>query len=148
MSPYEVALVKLVEHDRAHSAQRGVERHPAQQDPLRHKPDPRPFADARLEPDLVSHRVAERRPRFLGHALGEHPRGEPARLEHDDLAPPAEQPVAQEHLRDLRRFSRARRRLHDQPARSAQRPDDPRFEFVDRQVLRVDGHGEEAVRNR
>ena len=41
----EMALVKLVEHDRRDAAQRRIERHLPQQDPLRYEPNPRALAD-------------------------------------------------------------------------------------------------------
>ncbi len=69
-----------------------------------------------FQPDLVTHHLAQRRPHFLRHALGQHPRRQPARLEHHDLALFAEQAVAQQDLRNLGGFARPGRRLHDQSA--------------------------------
>ena len=140
--PVEVPLVKLVEHDRADPAQRRIERHLPQQNPLRHKPDPRPLAHPRLQPDLVAHHLAQIRADLLRHPLRQHARRQPPRLQHHDLPfprPPAQriqQPVTQQHLRQLRRFARPRRRLHDQPPLRAQRGDDGGLEFVDGQFAR------------
>ena len=76
-------------------------------------------------------------PHLLRHPPGKHPRGEPARLEHDSLAR-GEETMAQQHLGNLRRLARAGRGLHDRAAIAAQRSDQGGFEFVDWEVAR--GH--------
>ena len=81
---------------------------------------------------------------FFGHALREQTRGEPARLQHDDLATCAEKTVAPEHLWNLRGFSRARGSLHDQAPGTAQRGDDRGLEFVDGKIARSGHDGERA----
>ena len=134
--PVEMALVELIEDHGADAPQLGVERHLPEQDALGDEPDAGGLADAGLQPDLVADGGAEGRAHLLRDAFGEQAGGEAARLQHDDLAFLAQEAVAQQHLRDLGGFARTGGRLHDQPARRAQRGHDGRLELVDGQIAR------------
>ena len=81
----QVPLVKLVEDDRAHPAQPGVERHLPQQNALGDEADARRRRHARFEPDLVADRLPQRRADLLGHALRQQAGREPPRLQDDHL---------------------------------------------------------------
>ena len=131
-----MSLVKFVEHQRAHAAQRSVEGHLTKQYTLCHETDARAIADARFEAYLITHYVAERNRHFLGHTFRQHAGGETARLQDDDFAAFAEQTMAEKHLRDLRGFAGAGRRLHDQPPLRPKAGDDGVFDFVDGQFAR------------
>ena len=144
----EMPLVKLVEDQRGDAGKRRLKGHLPQEDALGHVTDPRFGADTRVEPDLVADDSAQGRVHLLRHPLGEEPRRQAPRLEHDHLAAPAEQAVPPEHLRQLRRFARAGRRLHDQPAGAPERGENRRLKFVDGKLARghAGGHGRKAGR--
>ena len=100
----EVPLMKLVEDNRAHSAQHWLVRHLPQQDALGDEADARGLRHARVEPDLVTDRLPQRRADLLGHAFRQQPGREPPRLQYDHL-PFAQQSVPEKHLRQLRGFA-------------------------------------------
>ena len=106
----EMPLVKFVEHDRADAAQHRVSNDICRRIPSVTKRI-RVFAHARFEPDLVADDLAQRRADLLRHAFREHAGREPARLKDDNLAAITEQAVLEQHLRNLRGFTGAGRRL-------------------------------------
>ena len=130
--PVEMPLVELVEDDDADAAQFVIGEHLPEQYPLGDKADARLRGANFVEPDLVTHFVTEFSVALLGHAGGEHPGGEPSRLEHDDLAV-AREPVIEDDLRDLGGFAGAGGRLQDEPRIFLQRGHDGGFEIEDGQ---------------
>ncbi len=105
----------------------------AQEDAFGDEANPRLPGRNAVEPDLVAHLVPEPPAPLLGDAGSEHARGKPARLEHDHLAV-AQQAAIQQHLRRLRRFSRACRRLEDDALVCAERRDQRLLELADGQA--------------
>ena len=89
---------------------------------------------AGFKADLVANRLPERRTDFLGHALGQEAGREPPRLQHDHL-PVAQQAVAQQHLRKLRRFTRPGRRLHNEADPAPHRSDDGGLQIINGQIV-------------
>ena len=131
----EVALVELVEDERRDAAQLRVLDHLPQQDAFGDEADAGVGAGDVLEANLVADLAAELGLAFPGDARRQQPRGQPARLEDDDLAG-AEQAVIQQHLRDLRGFARAGGRGHDQPPGFPEAGHEVLFNFVDWQSFR------------
>ncbi len=136
--PVEMALVKLVEDDRRHAAQRRVEGHLPEENALRDETDAGRLGHARLETYLITHDIAERHPDLLRDPPGQHAGGETARLQDDHLAA-IEQSVAKHHLRKLGRLARSGRRLHHHSPGALERADEGGLEFVDGKIAR--GHG-------
>ena len=126
----EMPLVKFVEDDRTDAAQLRIGEHLPQEHALGNEADPRLCGAHAIQPDLIADFLPEPSTALLRHARREHPRRQPARLEHDDLATPR-QAVIEQHLRHLRRFSGAGRRLQHEPGMLAQGSDERGFEFVD-----------------
>ena len=120
------------------AAQIGIGKHLPQQNALGDEADARLRGGDLVEPDLVADFVAEPHAALLRHARREHPRRQPARLQHDDLAFLREA-VIEQNLRHLRRFARARRRLQDQPRLAFQRLQEWLLEFEDGKITPVHG---------
>ena len=116
----EMALVKLVEDDGAHAAEVRVAQHLTEQHAFRDETNPRPGGADLVQPDLVSDFVPEPHAPFLRHPRGEHSRGQPAWLEHDDL-PVFREAVIKKNLRRLGGFSRAGGRLQTDARTGAKR---------------------------
>ncbi len=94
--------------------------HPGE-DPLGDHLDPRGRADAGLQAHAVAHRASRvGLPEQLGHPLGCGPRGQAARLEHEDL-PSAQPRLVQERERDQRGLAGAGRRHQHGRARAGER---------------------------
>ncbi len=110
----QVALVELVEQDRAHAFQQRVVLQHAGEDALGDDLDAGVRPDLVLETDAITHRLADRFPQLLGHEAGGRARGHPARLQHHDAA--ARKPrCGQQRQRHLRGLARTRRRFQHQP---------------------------------
>jgi len=134
----EMALVEFVEDDDADAAQLGIGEHLPQQNSLGDEANARPRGGDFIEADLVTHFVAEPAVALLGHARGEHARGEPARLQHHDLAI-ARESVIEHDLRDLRGLARAGWRLEDEPRMLAQGGDQAGLQFEDGEFAAIQG---------
>ena len=80
--------------------------------------------------------MAEINAALEGNTRCEQTRRDSARLQNHHL-PITEQSMIEQHLRNLRRFSRAGRRLDDGPRISAQCLDDLRLEFEDRKLATI-----------
>ena len=129
----QVPFVKLVEHQRADSAQRRVERHLPQENAFRDIPDLRGLRHAGFEPDLVADRRAKRRAHLFGHAFGQQARRQPPRLQHYHLAR-IQKSMTEQDLRQLCRLAGTRRGSHDEPPCHPQAGDDRGFQFIDGQI--------------
>ena len=125
----EMSLVKLVEDDRADAAQRRIGEHLAKQHAFGHEADACPRRADAIEPNLITDFVPKPNAALLRDTRREHARGESSRLEHDDLSVAGE-PVIEQHLRNLRGFARAGRRLQHETRVSAHRFAKGGFEFV------------------
>ena len=128
----EMPLVEFVEDNDGDAAQLRVAQHLPQQHAFGDKADARLPAAHFVEPDLVTHFLAQPHPALLRHPRREHSRGEPARLEDHDLAV-TRQPAVQQDLRNLGGLARAGRCLEHEARVGAQVRDELGFEFVDRQ---------------
>ena len=133
----QVALVELVEHDRADAGERGRREQPAREEPLGHVADPRPGPRDLLEPHLPADRLARALSQLLRHAARREPRGEPARLEHHHLASAGEAGLVQ-RARDAGRLPGAGGRLDDRAGPGAERRHEVGQERVDGEGLQ--GH--------
>ena len=90
-------------------------------------------ADLRAEPHAQSHRLADRFAQRARHPVRRRARGEPARLEHDDLAP-GDPGLVEQRERHARGLAGARRRdEHGGVASRARQPVRPGEDLVDRQ---------------
>ena len=78
---------------------------------------------------MVSDLVAKTDLAFLRHSCGEHPGRQPARLENDDLVF-SRQPVIEQDLWDLCRFSGAGGRLENGSRMDVKRADERGLEIV------------------
>ena len=134
----EVALVELVEHDRADAGQGGCAEQAPREEPLRDVADPGARSGDLLEPHLPADRLAGLLAHLLRDAPGGEARREPPRLEHHDLAA-AREPGLVQRARDAGRLPRARRRLDHDRRRLAERGDDLREERVDWQLEHARG---------
>jgi hypothetical protein len=128
----ERALVEFVEQHGRDAVEGGVIDQAAGEHALRHHLDAGAARHFRAEPhpvaDRFSHLLAERR----RHALGRGARRDPARLQHQDLAPFCPGLVG-EHQRDPRRLAGAGRRDQDRGVARPQRRREGGQRFVDRQ---------------
>ena len=130
----EVALVELVEQDGADAGEAAIAEEPACEHALGHEGDPRARSGPVLEPHPVSHGAADLLAELLGHAPGRQPRGEPAGLEHHDLAALG-RAVVEQGPRHPRRLARARGRLEDEAPPVAQRARHVGQQRIDRERL-------------
>ena len=126
--------MEFVENDRLNAAQRRVLNQLPQQNPLSLKLDARGIAHAIFEADLIADFAAKLDPQLLCDARGEQPRRQTARLKNHDL-PAAEQPVLEQHLRDLGGFAGTGRRLQNEPLRRLERGNDVVLNLVNGQSL-------------
>ena len=126
--------MEFVEDDRRDAPESRIKGHLPKEDPLRDKAQPRRLAHPGLEPDLVANHLPQRGSNLLGHPLGEEARRQPAGLEHHRLTTVTQEPMPEQHLRDLRRLARACRGLDDQPPLRPQRRHDGGLELVNGQV--------------
>ena len=137
----KMAFVKFVEDEDRNAAQLRIVNHLPEQNAFRYKTNFRLRRRDIFEADLVADFVAKLDAEFLRHARREQPRGQPARLENHDL-PVAEQPVPEQHLRDLRGFAGTGRRGQNQPPVGFQPGDDVALDFVNGQTV-----GHESAQN-
>ena len=138
----EVALMEFIKDERLHTAQPGVLNELAQQDAFGLELDARGVAGDILKAHLVADFAAKGHAKFVRDARREQPRGEPARLEDDDLSI-AKEAVLEEHLRDLRGLAGAGGGLKDEALRRLEGGDDVLLDFVDGQPC---GHGRTFLR--
>src|SRR5262245_9200361 len=82
----QMALVELIEDQRGDTVQLPIADHASEQHALGHEVDARAGARDLLEAHLVAHVLPERAAELPRHPTREHPRGNPARLEHDQVA--------------------------------------------------------------
>ena len=101
--------------------------------------DPRARRDQALQPHAQADRLADRLAERRGHARRRGARGEPARLEHDDLARGGEGFVEQRQ-RHARRLAGAGRRDQHRARPGGERGDEPRQGVVDRQRFGESAH--------
>ena len=123
--------MKFVEENGGNAAQCRVVNHLPQQHAFGDETDFGAGGGAVLEADLVADLLAQFHAEFVGHAGGEQPGGEPAWLEHHDLAVAGEA-VLEDHLRHLGGFAGAGGRGQDQPLVGLQAVNDVVFNFVNR----------------
>ena len=103
----QVAFVEFVEDHCAHALEFRIRCHLAEQQGLGHELDTRLGGFHAFEADLVAHFAPEPDLTFLRDAGGQQAGGDSARLEDDDLT--LHEIQVEEHLRDARRLTRARR---------------------------------------
>ena len=97
--------MKLIKHECGDSAQVRIEGHLPKQNPLGDKTDARLRTHAGFQPYLITHDIAEMGADFFRDAFCQHACREPAWLKHDYFAFFSQQPVLQQHLRNLRGFA-------------------------------------------
>ena len=131
----EMALVELVEDQRGDPGQSPVLDHLPQQHAFGDEADAGLRAGDVLETDLVADLAAELGVPLPGDARGQQARGQPARLQDDDL-PASRQPVLQQHLRHLGGFAGTGRRRDDQPPVFPEPGHNLVFDVVYRQSVR------------
>ena len=108
-------LVELVEHDEPDAAKLGVGEKPLREQALGDDLQPCGRGYLPLEPHLVAHRLADCLAAAARDVRRAVPRGEPARLQHDD-APAAKPRLVEERGRHARRLAAAGRRRQDDHA--------------------------------
>ncbi len=96
-------LVKLIKNDGRDPAQLRVGKKLSKENTLGHIADLGLARDMRFHTNLIAHLTAERFAALEGHALGQQPCRQPARLKHHHLAR-ASHPAIKHHLRHLRRL--------------------------------------------
>ena len=131
--PVQMALVKLVKTDRLHPAQRGVRKHLAKQDPLRHVTDPGGRRAHAVEPDLVADLAPGLAAALAGDTCREHARRETAGLEHHHLAV-RQQPAVEQHLGNLGGLAGARGRLEHHARTAGEGGHEGVFQFKNGEV--------------
>jgi hypothetical protein len=77
--------VKFVEQHRSNAFERWIVDHKARKNAFGHHLDPRSLADPRAEPHAQAHGVADLLAEGRRHAGGRSARGEPARLQDENL---------------------------------------------------------------
>jgi hypothetical protein len=127
----EVALVELVEDDRAHPAQLGVAAQALEHHALGRVDDARARRRLVVEADAVPDLFAQRTAALGGDATRGAARGQAARLEDPDL--PLGERVG-DRGRDLGGLAGARRRLDDDDPDRAERVEDRGQDRADRQI--------------
>ena len=128
----QAALVKLVEQDAGDAVERRIVQDHAGEDAFGDHLDAGPGRDAALQAHAEADGLADRLPEGLGHAGRGRARGQPARLEQDELAARGPRFVKQRQRRDGR-LARSRRR-HDHGRRPRrERGPDRRQRLLDRQ---------------
>ena len=117
----DVALVQLVEHDRADRRQARRRQQPPHEQPLRHEAQARAGPAGLVEADRIADGFAHTLAQLARDARGREPRGQPPRLEHPDL--PVARPVIEQRPRHPGRLARARAapRRPRRPGRRRQR---------------------------
>jgi hypothetical protein len=128
----ERALVELVEEDRRDPVERRIVEDHAREHALGDDLDAGAAADPRPEAHAQSNRVAHLLAERAGHAVGGGPRGEPARLEHDQLALP-DPGFVEERERHPRGLARAGRRDEHRVRARAQGSRELRQDLIDRE---------------
>ena len=116
----KMSLMEFIKNDGGDALEHWVGDKLAQQNTFRLKLDARGGADAILETHLIANFLTELDTQLLRHAGSKHARREASGLQDHALTFP-QQAVLEEHLRDLRGFARASRRLDNQTALRAQR---------------------------
>jgi hypothetical protein len=86
---------------------------------FRDETNPRLCGANAIQPNLISDFFPKSHAAFFRNSRREHPRGEPARLEHDDFSARGESMIEHD-LRDLRGFSGTSRSLEDEPGMLSQ----------------------------
>ena len=122
----EVALVELVEDDRADRRERGVGEEPPGEEPLGDEADPRPRAGDLLEADLVADASRPTRSPSSSATRRAASRAASRRGSSTTTSPSPASPASSSAARHARRLARAGRRLDDERRRRAQRGDDLR----------------------
>ena len=140
------ALVKLVEHDSAHARKRRVALQLSHEQSIGDESDARLLRHAAIVARLVADEPAEFAAEFVRHPRGQHARGKPPWLEHDDIA---RNPRAiEQKLRQLRALARARRRDDHEPVPRGNRGADRIAHALDRKFFRRLHAGAARVRSR
>ncbi len=139
----EMALVELVEEDRADAGQRGIGEHLAEQHAFGDEADAGARGDDLIEPNLVADflaRASRRAPAPRGPRACAWPAGAVAGRRSRRLR----EAVVEQDLRDLRGFARAGRRLEHEARLPLQRGHEVPGQLEDRKVA----HGETKPRRR
>jgi hypothetical protein len=143
----KAALVRLVDDQRVVLLQQPIALDLGEQDAVGHQLDERVVAHLVREPDLVADGATERRPQFLGDAIGYGPSSEPPRLRVADNASDAAAQLNAD-LRDLRGLPRAGLARDDHDLVVADGRQDVVLALTDRERFRIRdlGHAGRALR--
>ena len=136
----EVPLVKLVEEQGAHTREVRIPEHLAHENSLRDKEQAGRGAGGIIKPDAVADLVADAPSALMGYPGREHPGRQSPRLK-DHGATGSQDPRIEEHLRDLGRFARSRRGLHDETVARSQFGNDLLPQLLDREIGAAYGGG-------